>query len=95
MYRFHHKKLPTIFSNLFTFNRDIHERLTKQSDLIHVPNIKHCKLVIRQRAMRFVGVSAYNFFHKKVEMDVEPSTYKKHLKSYLLDLDIALLSCVC
>lgn len=95
MYQFHKKKLPSILMDFYTFNRDVHGRTTKSSDLIHIPNIKHCKSLVRQRAIRFVGASCYNHFFKKVNIEVEASTYKKNLKKYLLDLNLLDVAKIC
>lgn len=94
MYKFHHKTLPAIFNEFFKFNREFHDH-DRSSNLIHVPNIKYCKSAIRQKAVRFIGVNTYNYFFKKISLEVEVSTYKKITKTHLLDINLPDVSKIC
>ena len=85
MYQFHHKCLPEIFQSFYQFNHEIHTRSTTSRDLLHVPR---CSTSVRQKSIRFIGVNVYNFFFKKISLVSELSTYKLHVKSFLLSLDL-------
>ena len=80
MFRFHHLQLPAIFIHFYTRNRDITSRVTRQSDLFHLPIVKSLQ---RARAVRMAGTYYYNYLYDKLGMNVSYSSYKKSFKIFL------------
>ena len=89
MYKFHHNKLPAIFSSFYLRNKMVSNRNTRQSNLFHVP---HQKPDLKSRSVRCTGVTIYNQLFTKLKLDVSIVTYKKYLKSYLLENEVRLWS---
>ena len=87
MYKFHHNKLPAIFSSFYLRNKMVSNRNTRQSNLFHVP---HQKPDLKSRSVRCTGVTIYNQLFTKLKLDVSIVTYKKYLKSYLLENEVRL-----
>ena len=80
MYKRHNYILPNMFYSLFTVNRDIIGRDTRQSNLFHVPK---GDLSVRRRTILFSGVSLHNFFFDRISYDVSIFSHKCSLKQYL------------
>ena len=80
MYKRGHGILPNMFYSLFTVNRDITGRDTRQSNLLHVPK---GVLSVRRRTILFSGVSLHNFFFDRISYDVSILSYKCSLKQHL------------
>ena len=77
MYKRHHDILPNMFYSLFTVNRDITGRNTRQSNLLHMPK---AVLSVRRRTILFSGVSLRNFFFDRISYDISILSYKCSLK---------------
>lgn len=88
MFKYHYNILPSVFNDFFECNNLIHEHLTRQSNLLHVP-LSHSNLV--SRTARIVGVRCYNYFSKILTWDVSYISYKKELKKHLLENDVMIL----
>ena len=82
MYKFHHNKLPDIFSKFYLKNHLVSNRETRQSYCFQVP---HRNSEIKARSVRCTGVTIYNKLQKVLKIDVSIFTYKKYLKTYLLN----------
>ena len=80
MHKRHHDILPNMFYSLFTVNRDVTGRDTRQSNLLHVPR---GVLSVRRRTILFSVVSFHNFFFDRISYDVSILSYKCNLKQYL------------
>ena len=85
MFRFHHNKIPIIFSKFYTKNRDCIDRKTRQSELFYLPIAKSPQ---RERSMRFTGVIYNNYLYDKLGLNVSYPTYKKALKRHLTQNDV-------
>ena len=75
MFKFHSSLLPSIFSNFFTYNRNVHGHFTRQCDLLHVPK--------SSSQLRAKGVSISNNLEKYIKRDCTLWTYKMRLKCFI------------
>ena len=89
MYKFHHNKLPDIFSKFYLKNRLVSNRETRQSCCFHVP---YRSSDVKARSVRCTGVTIYNKLHKVLKIDVSIFTYKKYLKTYLLNNAVSFMT---
>ena len=80
MYKRHYGILPNMFYSLFTVNRNITGRDTRQSNLLHVPK---GVLSVRRGTILFSGVSLHNFFFDRISYVVSILSYKCSWKQYL------------
>ena len=85
MYKYHHSLLPNIFVNFFTFNRDVHNHLTRRRDMLHTP------LKISSPIIRIKGVTVDNYFSSKIDNQCTFTTYKKRVKTYMQFHDVMFL----
>ena len=85
MYRYQHCLLPDVFSDFFTRNCAIHKKDTRNKNLFRAPD---CKTITFKRTFRCTGAECYNYFYGKIDLFVTIMTYKKLLKSYLLENDV-------
>ena len=83
MYKYHHSQLPDVIKNLFTTNYEIHNRSTRQSHLLHIPK---CRTTLGERSFKHQATKIWNNLRENLNVDVKIGTYKKHLKSYLLNI---------
>ena len=87
-YKFMHKILPETFWNFFTYNCDIHNYNTRQSHHFH-SRLSKTKQISKN--IRTTGISINNHFMKYVSHNCTLTTYKKHIKSYILSNDLTFL----
>ena len=73
--------VPTILSDMFPANYEIHNYLTRQQHMLHVPI---CRTTLMARTFQHKGVQSWNYFHDKVDGNCNFHTYKKRLKHFLL-----------
>ena len=85
MYKFHHSRLPDIFSGFYTHNHEIHDHNTRQYGLLHPPKIKSFSII------RAKGVKTDNYFSKYIDHNCSISIYKKRLKVYIIENNITFL----
>ena len=83
MYKYHQSKLPNIFTNFFTYNRDIHTYHTRQHDLLHVPS--------SFSKIRDIAVSVSNYFASHIERNCSLNTYKDRVKRHIQTNSVAFL----
>jgi len=81
MYKYHNGILPSVFTNLFEFNYNIHQLTTRQNCKLHLPLVR---LSITQKPVRYRGVIISNFFQNKIDLNCSFFTYKYKLKSLIL-----------
>ena len=82
MYKFHHHKLPTFFSSFFVKNSEIHNYMTRQSNLLHIPQFR---TELGKRSFRYKAVGIWNEIYGSMpSVDIAVSTFKIHLKKYLI-----------
>ena len=84
MYKYHHRILPSVFSDLYVRNNSVHEYETRQQNLLHVPLIFTKPL---SKSVRISGVTLYNHFSNLLCLRVSYVTYKGTLKRYIIDND--------
>ena len=65
MYKRHHDKLPCIFRGLFCVNYEVSQRITRQSELLRMPD---GKTSARRRTIVFSGVSLHNYFSHLISL---------------------------
>ena len=80
MFRFHPRKLPVIFDDMFTRNDDIHSHDTRQKLHLHVP-LPKTNLV--KMSVCYTGVTWWNYYTKFIDTYCSLDVYKKILKMYL------------
>jgi len=88
LYKHHDQSLPIIFDAFFTRNNSVHNHNTRQNLLFHVPI---SRLLQVSRSIRHTYVKVYNHFSACLDLNCTFITYKKHLKSYLLNNDVSSL----
>ena len=79
MYKRHHDKLPCIFRGLFCVNYEVSQRITRQSELLRMPD---GKTSARRRTIVFSGVSLHNYFSHLISFNCSIVTYKRELKKH-------------
>ena len=82
MYKNNNDQIPKVVSNLFKRNSEIHNKDTRQSNLLHTPLIKTPQL---SKTIRKTGVAIFNFFNKHININVSYAVYKSHVKKFLLE----------
>lgn len=80
MYKYHHNRLPSIYTNFFTRNNTIHSHNTRQQAHLHI-NKQYS--VRSSKNIRHAAVPIYNYFLSRIDFDVSPSVFKKQVKAYL------------
>ena len=80
MYQRRHNASPNMFYLLFTVNRDVTGRDTRQFNLHHVPKGVTC---VRRRKILFSEISLHNIFFDRISCDSSILSYKCSLKQYL------------
>ena len=81
MYKFYHKILPDIFSNLYICNSDVHSYNTRQHLCYHVPM---SRLTQTSRNIRYTGVKTHAFMSSIISYCCSFATYKKSITNVLL-----------
>ena len=81
MYKHHHNQLPQIL-NLFLLNSDIHSHNTRSAGMLHVPKFN---TEFGKRSFRFQAVKIWNDIYLSVSVNIKIGTFKKNLKSYLIE----------
>lgn len=81
MYKVYHGRVPSIFSNFFVYNRNVHSYNTRQQPLFHLPRTK---TNLSKNFIKYFGVKIWNSIYCEIKVSVKLSTFKKHLKKYLL-----------
>ena len=82
MYSHNKGKLPTIFDNFFQKNEEIHHYATRSALNLRPPRIKS---QLAERFIKRTGVEFWNKIKHIIPVNKSDGTFKKHLKSYLLD----------
>ena len=85
MFKVHHKKVPPIFLTFYVKNRDIHNYPTSSRNKYHVPLAKS---YYTAKIVRTTGVTTFNFFLDKVQLNVSYISYKSNLKKFLVDNNV-------
>ena len=88
MYKHHHAKIPNIFNPFFVRNSEIHSYDTRQQTYLHVNKQKS---LTSSQSFRNSGVKIYNYFRSYANFNVGVSSFKTHVKKYLIDNDISFL----
>ena len=85
MFKLHHEKLPPIFQSFFIRNRDIHNYPTSSRNKFHVPLAKS---YYAAKIIRTTGVTVFNYFYEKIQLDVTYCTFKSKLKKFLVENNV-------
>ena len=83
MFKFIKGMLPNMFNDLFIRNSDLKRRSTRQDYQLKIPL---CKTALFQKTVRYQGVKEWNFMFAEIDHFCSVHSYKKRLKSYLLNL---------
>ena len=84
MFKVFHECVPAVFSELFTFNHDIHSYETRQAQKLHVPIARTNYM---SRCISVKGVQIWNKLHDHVNYNCSLLTYKVKLKIFLIAAD--------
>jgi hypothetical protein len=79
MFKFYNKSLPSIFSDYFTYNINIHSYGTRQKNKIHVPKFK---TNLGKETVKYTGSVLFNLLIDKVEFCCSLDLFKKSIKLY-------------
>ena len=74
---------PTVISDMFTYNSDIHSYFTRQSSQFHVYKVLSEP---RKRSIRHQAIIIYNCNEDSTVYQLLYVAYKKHIKTFLLEL---------
>ena len=85
MYKFHHRQLPHVFDNFFQYNYEVHRRTTRQSQFLHPPRFKS---TFSKQFVKYSGVIIWNDICTRINPSVTPSTFKKHIRSYIISKQV-------
>ena len=82
-YRYHHKQLPYLFDDFFTYNYEIHEYETRNAYGIHIPQ---CRTSLSQFGIRYRGAIVWNrIFKAKINQNTSELSFKTMLKKCILN----------
>ena len=87
MYKFSNDMLPNIFTDMFRWNKDIHQHNTRQARKIHVIKCKTSSLII---SFSYMGILMWNYITEKVNSACSVVAFKWHIKNYLLHNNITI-----
>ena len=76
MFRFHTRKLPAIFDDMFTRNDDIHSHDSRQRFHLHVPLPK---TYLVKMSVCYTGVSRLDHYTKFIDTYCNLDVYKKSI----------------
>ena len=82
LFKFIKGGLPEHFENIFTINRTIVPRQTRQSNDFHVP---FCRTTQYQKTIKFQGVKYWNMINPFIDTQCSIHAFKKRLKNYLME----------
>ena len=86
MYKYTRNLLPAIFDDFYIYNNSVHSYNTRQCTRLHVPV---ARTDMRNRTIRFKGVTILNYFSTVIEQNCSIYTYKRNLKRYILSSAVA------
>ena len=81
MYRFKACTLPSIFSDMFTYNRDIHGHQTRSSNKFHPPCVRTER---SKKSIRYYGAILWNESCEHIKVNTSLDSVKPSIKRYLL-----------
>ena len=81
MYKYYNNKLPSLFNAFYNTNCNIHLHQTRQCNMYHLPP---CKSELSKRFIKYTGAVTWNQISTIFDVNVKPSTFKKHLKTFIL-----------
>ena len=81
MHKFYNDDLPDIFNNIFIKNEAIHDHMTRQSKMYHLPDVR---TNVRKMSIYYQGAKLCNTLFQAVSFNCSGPTFKRHLKKYLL-----------
>ena len=79
---------PTVPSDLFRDNKNVHNYCTRQADQIHVP-VDKCNYM--QKVISFKGVRLWNYVSQFIDYDRSFISYKIAIRNYIVADDEILL----
>ena len=88
MFKYYNGTLPQVMNNLYIPNSEIHSYRTRQSNLLH---IKKGKLNVYTKSFGNTSARVWNVIQRKININVSASTFKRSLKSYLIDHSLELM----
>ena len=68
---------------MFEKNNDIHTHNIRQAQYLHTPKISS---ELGKMSFRFQAVKIWNNIYKFLNVDIKIGTFKKHLKTFLINL---------
>ena len=81
MYKFSTNALPLSFTNIFTYNRNIHTYPTRQSSDLHLTNPK---TILALKSIRHHGPDIWNKLPSNIQQSTSLLSFKALMKKYLL-----------
>ena len=85
MFKYKNEMLPDIFRNFFIYTANVHNYNTRQCHKLFVPKY-NC--MSTYKTIRFKGVSIWNSIYEHVKCNYSIHSFKKHLKFYLLSIEM-------
>ena len=73
---------PSVFTDFFTYNRDIHQHNTRQAENIHKPRPR--TNIIKQ-GLRYRSNSCWNSLSNNMKLHASPNSFKRNLIAYYLN----------
>ena len=81
MFRFYKGDMLTLFSNMFTYNENLHDHFTRQAKNLHIPAVR---LNIAKRCISYAGTVIWNDFVSIPDVNCSLYTFKGELKKVLI-----------
>ena len=82
MYKFHARDLPVIFMEMFRFNKNVHNYVTRKAGDCRVPN---WNLEIKKRSVSVQGGITWNKIPDNIKLSVSLEVFKDSMKKHLLN----------
>jgi len=80
MYKIDHRLLPSIFTDMFTYNTEIHRYNTRSQNQFHIPLMR---LTVGQNTLKYKGPKIWNNFIVIFENTSFIYSFKTNIKKYL------------
>ena len=82
MFKYNKELLPPVFSNFFSYNKNIHSYPTRSRNDIHLNNPKN---LLAHKSLRHHGPEIWNSLPVDIKSEILLNTFKKRVKGLLLN----------
>ena len=85
MYKYCNDDVPDIFNNFFQRNSELHNRITRQSNDLHV---RFARLDVRKFSLKIHGATTWNEIPMYIKFASSVDVFKQMLRKHLIDMNM-------